>query len=141
MVEVKKITTQEELEKAFSIREKVFVIEQNVEREEEYDEFEDSSTHFLAFINDESVGTARWRKKGGKIKLERFAVLKKARGKGVGASLVKSVVKDVVSKKLNKKMYMHAQVHAVPFYEKLGFKKQGDLFLECEIEHYIMVKD
>lgn len=140
MVEVIKIESNSDLEKAFKIREEVFVIEQKVEREEEYDEFEDSSIHFLALIDNKPVGTARWREKGDKIKLERFAVLKSARGSGVGAALVNTVVTDVESKKLNKEMYMHAQVHAIPFYEKLGFKKQGDLFVECEIEHYTMVK-
>lgn len=140
MVIVNRIESDLDLQKAFKIREEVFVIEQNVDREEEYDEFEDSSTHFLAFINDKPVGTARWREKGDKVKLERFAVLKSARGKGVGAELVNSVVNDVESKKLNKEMYMHAQVHAVPFYEKLGFIKKGDLFIECEIEHFTMIK-
>ena len=140
MVNVIKIESDADLQKAFKIREEVFVVEQNVDRDEEYDEFEDSSIHFLAIINNEPVGTARWRAKGDKIKLERFAVLKNARGSGVGAALVNSVVEDVNSKNLGKQMYMHAQVHAIPFYEKLGFKKQGDLFVECDIEHYIMVK-
>lgn len=140
MVTVIKIESAKDLQKAFKIREDVFVIEQNVPTEEEYDEFEESSIHFLALIDNEPVGTARWRVKGDKVKLERFAVLKKARGKSVGAALVNSVVEDINSKDLGKQMYMHAQVHAIPFYEKLGFKKQGDLFVECEIEHYTMVK-
>lgn len=141
MVNIIKIESKSDLQAAFKIREDVFVIEQNVDRDEEYDEFEDSSIHFLALIDNKPVGTARWRVKGDKVKLERFAVLKNARGSGVGAALVTSVVEDVKSHKLEKQMYMHAQVHAVPFYEKLGFKKQGDLFLECEIEHYTMVKN
>ena len=108
---------------------------------EEYDEFEDSSIHFLAIENNIPLGTARWRVKGDKIKLERFAVLEEARGKGVGAALVNAVVDDITKENRKEQMYMHAQVHAVPFYEKLGFTKQGDLFLECDIEHYTMIKD
>lgn len=140
MIKVHKIESKKDLEQAFQIREKVFVIEQEVERSEEYDEFEDTSIHFLATENGTPLGTARWRTKGDKIKLERFAVLKEARGKGVGAALVNSVVDDVINSGKKEQMYMHAQVHAVPFYEKLGFKKQGKLFLECDIEHYTMVK-
>ena len=140
MFKIIKIDTEDDLKKAFSIREKVFVVEQNVAREEEYDEFENTSTHFLATINNKPVGTARWRVKGDKIKLERFAVLKEARGKGVGAALVNAVVKDIEDNKTGEELYMHAQVHAVPFYEKLGFAKKGNLFVECDIEHYVMVK-
>ena len=140
MINVHIIESQDDLKKAFKIREVAFVVEQEVDREEEYDEFEHTSTHFLAMENETPLGTARWRVKGDKIKLERFAVLKEARGKGVGAALVNAVVKDVENSKEKGQMYMHAQVHAVPFYEKLGFKKEGDLFLECDIEHYTMVK-
>lgn len=140
MVVVHKITTEDDLKKAFHIREKVFVEEQNVDRREEYDDFEETSIHFLASENNTPLGTARWRVKGDKVKLERFAVLKEARGKGVGAALVKAVVDDVKQSGKQHQMYMHAQVHAVPFYEKLGFQKHGEMFLECEIEHFVMVK-
>jgi len=140
MIEVFKIELQGDLKKAFEIREKVFVIEQKVDREEEYDEFEESSIHFLAIENEVPLGTARWRKKGDKLKMERFAVLKEARGKGVGTLLVQAVMNDIDASNVEGQMYMHAQVHAIPFYEKLGFRKQGDLFLECDIEHYIMIK-
>ena len=40
----------------------------------------------------------------------------------------------------NKTMYLHAQLKAIPFYERQGFKKVGDLFVECEIEHYKMIR-
>lgn len=41
--------------------------------------------------------------------------------------------------KENKPMYLHAQLKAIPLYERCGFKKTGALFLECDIEHYKMV--
>jgi len=140
MIEVFKIEAKEDLEEAFKIREKVFVIEQKVDKKDEYDEFEDSSTHFLAIENGSFLGTARWRINGDKIKLERFAVLKEAREKGVGTALIDSIVDDIRVSNVKGQIYLHAQVHAVPFYEKQGFKKQGNLFLECDIEHYAMIK-
>lgn len=121
---------------AFKIRNKVFVEEQKVSREEEFDEFEITSKHYLLFINNKPVGTARWRETSKGIKLERFALLKEYRSKGFGSVLLKAVLKDVLP--LNQTTYLHAQLPAVSFYEKEGFVKQYDIFMECNIEHYLM---
>src|SRR5690349_18856277 len=89
------ITTSEGLEQAHQIREEVFVVEQNVPAEEEYDEYEDSSRHFLAVIGAIPAGTARWRFTDKGVKLERFAVRAQFRGRGVGAALVQAVLEDI----------------------------------------------
>ncbi|PRY84972.1 GNAT family N-acetyltransferase [Mongoliibacter ruber] len=137
---VTKVLTKEQLETIFKIREEVFVIEQEVDPSEEYDEFEDTSIHFLAKVNNIPAGTARWRFTDNGIKLERFAVIKQQRGKGVGQSLVKAVLEDIAKNPdaKGKKLYMHAQLPAVPLYAKFGFDKVGDLFEECNIQHYKM---
>ncbi|EIM74571.1 N-acetyltransferase GCN5 [Nitritalea halalkaliphila LW7] len=80
------IQSPEDLKRAFEIREKVFVIEQEVAPEEEYDAFEDSSRHFLALLEGKAIGTARWRKTENGVKLERFAVLREARNAGAGSA-------------------------------------------------------
>jgi predicted GNAT family N-acyltransferase len=142
-ITVKKITTDQELQQAFDIREEVFVKEQNVPKEEEYDEFEKESTHFLAQNSDGwSLGTARWRFTDEGIKIERFAVLHGARGRGAGMALVEAVLEDIAAapNSRGKKIYLHAQLTAVPMYEKFGFKKVGDIFDECGIDHYKMEK-
>lgn len=128
------------LSKAFKVREEVFIVEQKVQKEEEFDEFEMESTHFVALEPDgDPIGAARWRKTSIGIKLERFAVVKTSRGRGVGAALVAAVIEDILSKEgENQLMYLHAQLEAVPLYEKFGFKKKGDLFEECNIWHYTM---
>lgn len=138
---VEKVTGQAGMNLVFKIREDVFVIEQEVAPEEEYDDFEDSSTHFLASIGGDPVGTARWRFTPHGIKLERFAVQKHARGKGVGQALVAAVLRDIQAHPdaKNQKRYLHAQLKAIPLYEKFGFKKVGELFEECSILHYEMV--
>lgn len=137
---VEKITDKESLEEAFKIREHVFVIEQEVDPAEEYDEFEDSSTHFLAFLNGVAVGTARWRFTKNGVKMERFAVLKEARGNGVGQALVAAVLEDVnaAPEAAGKTKYLHAQLTAMPLYAKFGFEKVGDMFEECNILHFKM---
>lgn len=139
-LQVEKITRDDQLKSAYKIRELVFVVEQGVDPKAEYDEFESQCSHFLACLNDKPVGTARWRITPKGVKLERFAVLEEARGKGVGQALVAKVLEDVKTnpntKGLNK--YLHSQLSAVPLYLKFGFEKAGDVFEECNIMHYKM---
>lgn len=124
------------------IREKVFVIEQKVPLEDEYDEFDETATHFLVLNDGKPAGTCRWRFTANGIKLERYAVLESSRGKGVGSKLVEATLADITNNPASegKQLYLHAQVTAVFLYEKFGFKKEGDQFDECGIMHYKMVK-
>ncbi|MBK6264747.1 GNAT family N-acetyltransferase [Marivirga sp. S37H4] len=141
MITVKTVESPEELKQIFSIREEVFVKEQKVAPEEEYDQFEETSFHFIAKDEEDNpCGTARWRFTDKGIKLERFAVLKSARGKGVGQVLVKAVLDNIRAhpESKGKKMYMHAQLQAVSLYSRFGFEKVGEQFEECNIMHYQM---
>ena len=139
MISVKKIDNPAELQTVFDIRQKVFVEEQNVPREEEYDEFEETSTHYLATYNGEPAGVARWRETDKGVKLERFAVLPEFRNKEVGGYILKQVLADVLSLHAGKNIYLHAQVPAMNFYARHGFEKVGEMFSECDIEHFKMV--
>lgn len=142
MIEVLLADSDELRSRAFDIRRKVFVVEQEVPTGEEFDEFESVSRHFVA-LNEhgEAVGAARWRRTEKGIKLERFAVDQSQRGKGVGSALIAKVLEDVKNVAGNGQyLYMHAQLTAVPLYEKFGFKTKGDQFLECDILHYYMFR-
>ncbi len=123
----------------FAIRSEVFVKEQQVSREEEFDNFEESSLHYLGKWDGHAAGTARWRITKNGIKLERFAVLKDFRNKGIAAAILLEVLKHV--KPLQKKIYLHAQVSALGFYEKYAFKKEGPMFTEANIDHFTMYFD
>ena len=141
MVRVELVANPGQLEAAFEIRRKVFVEEQQVPAEEEYDEFEKTARHFLAYDSAGlPCGTARWRYTPKGVKLERFAVLQSCRGKGVGSALVQKVLLDIAAQPeaAAKPRYLHAQVTAMPLYEKFGFKPEGPEFLECDIRHYLM---
>ncbi|MEX8546148.1 MAG: GNAT family N-acetyltransferase [Mucilaginibacter sp.] len=135
-IEVKKASAQQDLEKVFAIRKEVFVYEQNCPPELEW-EHEDESNHFLATVNGEPAGAARWRKTANGYKPERFAVLKKFRGFGVGQALVKAVLADLPPGA--NYIYLHAQIQAVGLYEKFAFEKLGNEFEEAGIRHYKMV--
>ena len=136
--EVNKVSSPADLEKVFAVRREVFVGEQNCPPELEW-EFEDESTHFLATVDGEPAGAARWRKTDKGYKLERFAVLSKFRGHGVGQALVKAVLADLPVDATY--VYLHAQIQAVTLYEKFGFEKTGPQFEEAGIQHFKMVKN
>ncbi len=138
MIKIEKFKTsdKEQFKTACSIRKKVFVVEQKVEPELEFDEFEDVCLHYLFYVNKKPIATARWRNIGDKIKLERFALLKEYRNSGYGSALLDEVLKDV--KKENKLIYLHAQLKAVPYYSRKGFIKKGEIFEEAGIQHYYM---
>lgn len=140
---VSKIENEEDLQKALRLREEVFVHEQNVPKEDEYDEFDKIASHFLAADDTgNALGTARWRKTEKGIKLERFAVKKDWRGKGLGSMLLESILEDIIhaGNSDGTFLYLHAQLSALPLYEKFGFRKEGGIFEECGIKHYKMIR-
>ena len=87
----------------------------HLDEEEEYDEFESSSTHLFATYDNRVVGTCRFRNTSQGTKLERFAVLKEYRTQSVGASLLKAALAAVDHDRM---IYLHAQVQVVEFYNK-----------------------
>lgn len=131
---------QEQVGEAFEIREEVYVVEQEIDRAEEFDEFEDTSRHFVAYLNNVPCGAARWRFTSDGAKLERFAVLPAFRKKGIGAALVGAVIDDIRSRPeyQGQTLYLNAQMSAMPLYAKFNFIPVGEIFLECEIEHQRM---
>jgi predicted GNAT family N-acyltransferase len=136
-ITVKKLSWGDpDVEKALTIRTKVFVDEQHCPPEIEYQN-DDVSVHFLASEGSIPCGAARWRKTENGIKLERFAVLPEFRGKGVGAHLLEAVLADIPSNAA--KVYLNAQLSAVDFYRPFGFTPVGDLFDEAGIIHQQML--
>ncbi|WP_411274935.1 GNAT family N-acetyltransferase [Daejeonella sp.] len=133
---VQKVSNPSDLEKVFAIRKKVFVEEQNCPPELEW-EFEDESVHFMGSINDVPAGASRWRLTEKGFKLERFAVLKEFRGRGMGKALVQSVLDDLPTDA--DYIYLNAQLTAIGLYEKFGFVKEGPQFEEAGIQHFKMV--
>lgn len=134
-VTVQRITRPEELEQVFAIRRIVFVEEQHCPVALEY-EHEEVSTHFLATCEGVPAGAARWRRTEKGYKLERFAVLKDFRSRGVGKALVVAVLADLPA--TAHPVYLHAQLTAADFYRRLGFVPEGDVFEEAGILHIRM---
>jgi predicted GNAT family N-acyltransferase len=142
MTTASKVSDLRDLDAAFTIREKVFVQGQGVPADDEYDQHDRQATtrHYLARVDGQPAGAARWRPTTNGVKLERFAVLDEFRNKGVGGALVQAVLADVRAEAPDAaQVYLHAQLRAIPLYERTGFQKVGEMFEECDIQHYKMV--
>lgn len=116
------------------IRREVFIDEQLVPESDEWDDDDTVSVHALATLNREPVGTGRLNP-GGKI--GRIAVKAGLRGRGIGTLILRQLLHEAYHRGI-REPYLHAQVQAVPFYEKLGFRIQGDVFDEAGISHVRM---
>nr|WP_239558736.1 GNAT family N-acetyltransferase [Peribacillus deserti] len=127
------------MQQAYSVRKEVFVEEQNVPLEEEIDQYEADSTHFLLFINDKPAGAGRFRILDGIGKVERICVLSSARQKGAGKAIMDGIEEYAKQQEISK-LKLNAQTHAIPFYEKLGYEVSSEEFMDAGIPHKSMAK-
>jgi predicted GNAT family N-acyltransferase len=107
-VRVRRASSKNDLEKAFAIRIRVFVIEQGVPGQIEMDGDDQRAFHFLAFIAAKATGTARVVMHRGNAKIGRMAVLKSYRGRSVGKKLLRRAI-ATARKQSAKKIYLHAK--------------------------------
>lgn len=119
------------------IRVKVFVIEQHVPEELEWDEYDESAWHAVAKLNEQVVGTGRLILDQSKAKIGRMAVDKDCRGKGVGSEILRDLI-NLGKEKGAQEFFLHAQTHAIAFYAKEGFEPYGPIFDEAGIPHVEM---
>ncbi|MCY1351081.1 Acetyltransferase [compost metagenome] len=119
------------------IREAVFIAEQSVAPELEWDTEDADAVHFLAFERDYAIGTARLLPDG---HIGRVSVLKDWRGLKVGDRLLQAAIAEAERRGLKRQM-LSAQVHATAFYERHGFKIVSSEFLEAGIPHVDMLRE
>ena len=135
-------------EACFAVRKEVFVVEQGVAQEIEYDAYDAVATHVLAVREDGlPLGTGRLlygeaaaAKTDGDLtvgSLGRLAVTKEARGLGVGVALVRAI-EDAARARGLAAVDLHAQTHALGFYERLGYEAYGPEFPDAGIPHRAM---
>ncbi|MFI5974563.1 GNAT family N-acetyltransferase [Streptomyces sp. NPDC051452] len=135
-------------EACFAVRKEVFVVEQGVAEDIEYDAYDAGAVHVLAIREDGlPLGTGRLLhgaaaagKTGGDPavgSLGRLAVSREARGLGVGAALVRAI-EDAARARGLTAVDLHAQTHALGFYERLGYVAYGPEFPDAGIAHRAM---
>lgn len=150
--EVRLAQTEADRDAVFALRHQVFVDEQSVPAELEYDELDLAADHFLALLDGVPAGAGRLvivssgpdadlgRETKASGILGRLAVGKAARGMGLGKLLVRAIEQRAAERGLSV-VELHAQTHACGFYQQLGYAAHGELFSEAGIEHISMRKE
>ncbi len=121
------------------LRRVVFIEEQGVPEADELDDLDPLSLHLLAIDASGPIGTARIYIADGIAKIGRVCVLKHLRGTGLGAALIRKALDVAQGKAARAKL--GAQLHALGFYESLGFTAFGPIYDDAGIEHRDMVRD
>lgn len=118
------------------VRERVFVDEQSVPLELEWDGADERAEHLLAFDADQRpIGTARVLASG---QIGRMAVLAPWRGRGVGTALLREALR-IALQPGRPQPFLHAQSSAYGFYLAQGFRPEGLELYEAGIPHRLMV--
>ncbi|SMG17077.1 GNAT family N-acetyltransferase [Paracoccus sp. J56] len=131
-----------DLDTCRDIRREVFILEQNVSEDEEWDGRDDEALHLLARdAQNRAIGTARILIEGKTGKIGRVAVRKSARGTGIGAALIRAALEELRTLPGITRAKLGAQTHAIGFYEKLGFVAYGPEYDDAGIPHRDMVLD
>jgi predicted GNAT family N-acyltransferase len=120
-----------------AIRAEVFIREQSVPADMEWDEFDPQSRHVVAMADGVPIGTGRLLPDG---HIGRMAVLREWRGKGAGSALLTGLM-DIARALGMRRVLLNAQVQALPFYLRHGFQAQGEEFPEAGIPHLRMWRD
>lgn len=144
-----RIAAPEDMDAVHAIRREVFIVEQQVPEDEEWDELDATSVHLLALDADGvPLGTGRLihgpqalaiTGRPGAVLLGRLAVLKRARGTGLGVTLVRAI-EDAGRARGATELELHAQVHALGFYQRLGYVAEGPEYLDGGIPHRTMTR-
>lgn len=119
---------------AQAVRYEVFVLEQKVPLEMEWDEMDPLCLHAVAYDDGKAVATGRLLPDG---HIGRMAVLKSLRGQGVGATILRALMAEA-KKRGDRAVVLNAQTHAAPFYLRHGFVREGEEFMEAGIPHIQM---
>ena len=142
-LEIRAVATQSDMDDALSVRRAVFINEQQVSEDEEIDQHDRDGgwlgdvVQMTGYIDGKPVVTGRLMTESAPeadAHIGRVAVLKELRGKGYGKQLMLAL-HDEGRKRGFRRLRLGAQLHAIPFYESLGYMASGDVFLDAGIEH------
>ena len=147
--DIRVAVTAEEMDAVHAIRREVFIVEQEIPEDEEWDDLDATSEHLLA-VDEDGVpqGTGRLifgeqalqiAGREGVVLLGRLAVRKTARGTGLGADLVRAIEAAGVARGAAE-LELHAQVPALGFYQRLGYTAHGPEYLDGGIPHRTMTR-
>lgn len=122
---------------AAAVRRQVFIEEQNVPENEEWDEVDIEASHLLALVDGRVVGTLRFHADGDWLHVGRVSVLPECRGMDVGRQLMLTCLGEALNRGFSRS-YLHSQTDKAGFYRKFGYREKGGEFMESGISHVRM---
>ncbi len=136
-----RLAEPDDMEAIFSLRRAVFIDEQNVDADEEWDGRDEDAVHAVALIEDEVVGTGRLLTDEGDetCRIGRMAVRQDLRRHGIGDRIL-AVLEGAALERGFAQALLHAQTYVKDFYAQAGYTEQGEMFMEADIEHVAMTK-
>jgi predicted GNAT family N-acyltransferase len=134
---IARLATAADMPAVFALRHEVFVVGQDVPEELERDELDAVSDHAVAVVDDQVVGTGRLLPDG---TIGRMAVSPAVQGQGIGAAVL-TVLEERARERGLAAIELHAQVHALGFYDRYGYVPFTEVYLEAGIEHRSMRKE
>lgn len=143
-IEIYEVVDNNMLERCLEIRDKVFSIEKGVPKEIEVDELDclnESCSHFLLRYQNDDVGTIRCLyTSDDTVRIQRFCFLKEYRGLGLGKTVIE-YIENYYKDRGFATIEMDAKYEVCGFYEKCGYQKVSDVFIEVNIKHVKMMKE
>lgn len=134
------VTQNSDLLAAFWVRRTVFVEEQGIPEELDFDGLDREALHLVVKYRNRVIGTARVRFPDNKqAKIERMAILKPFRRVGIGRQIISFLVKELANRHIEQ-VVLYAQSGAVDFYRACGFEESGPPFIEAGLQHVKMLR-
>ena len=127
----------EDISEPFAIRKEVFVEEQSISEEEEFDDYDAQALHLIVYVDEQPAATGRIWHDGKAFHIGRFAVLKRFRGQKIGDLALRLLLYKSFSSGAQA-VEISAQTYIVPLYKKFGFKEYGEEYIEAGIPHIAM---
>jgi len=137
--DIRIVRTQQEREDAFGVRIAVFVEEQQIPREEELDDLDETAVHCVGYLDGVAVAAGRLVVMDGYGKIGRMAVLAQYRGKGLGGRVLEELEREGAARGI-RTFRLSAQLSARGFYDRRDYLAVGDVYDEVGIPHIAMEK-
>lgn len=143
-IEIYKAKNEEILKRCLKIRDSVFIVEKGVPKEievDQYDSLNERCAHFMVRYQNTDAGTVRCLNiSEDTLKIQRFCILKEYRNSGLGREVL-GYIENEYKKQGFATVEMDAKYEVYGFYEKCGYRKVSDVFMEANVQHVKMMKN
>lgn len=136
---IKVASNQNEIESLENVRRTVFIDEQGVTPEEEFDDVDKVATHLIAISGGTVIGTLRFVEMKNLVQIGRVAVNLEFRGRGIGKALMENSMSIIKHQYPRHDIFLESQLEKIGFYEKFGFVAEGGVFMDARIPHRRML--